>query len=615
MAIQENTTYLWLKISDRFASDFDILQNISILNRKWDIGFTEFSKMTIWPRPWTEKLWNDLTWDGWVFSQFMFIDFFKKEYHLKSYNKKVWRLNWDNWEDIGSSFSSNNIFFRSLQLPMNLNWSISTIYSTPGDATTSEAVKKDDNDSWWAWNIWKYLIVTDNTWNKQAYRGAYALIIDYDTTNKEYILSGSWVITQLKSWSKYQIYDTLWEYFQLSTWKDYEEFYFWKSDWTLVKNDTFTWIITKNLRNIKAITDTEFLYKNISYSNSIVTFNKNILYYSTWVPNNPFFYAITSSKTIPWNISWKITDLFLYKDRLIIAWDSYIAYLEWIITSTTSIKIVTASYWIVPWSLVELWIDGFFISTTKNIYSLKENIYWNSIYTNDEGKTLRNFLKDFNYNIVGWFDWEKIYFYWEKEEWKVWITLVFDAQFKFWSIYTWLPISSVMEYKRKVYISDNNSDAIRIFNNEIFTDLWNPIQQIISTKDIDLNKPFSIKTLSNIYLWLDNYVQWLNVKLYWALAWSNTLLTNKPILLSKEDVDKNSYIMWETLLWEWIIWWQSATDKISLPILKNIPFEADNCYIFKIYLEGREGRPFYVNELWFAIQLHTDNYFSPWDTI
>jgi len=614
MAIQENTTYLSYKIWDKFATDFDILQNIEIINRKSDIWFSEFNKMAIWPRPWTKKMWNDLDWDGWVFSQFNFVDFYKKSYHIKTFDKKVWYLDWDTWTDLWSSFSTTNIHINTNKLPMNLDGSAATTFTTSAEATASEKVKKDDNDNGWADNIGKYLIITEDSNNKNIFRWAFALIISYDDTDKEYTLSGSGILTKLKSGAKYQIYDTLWEYIQFSTWLDYEEYYFGKSDWTLVRNDTFTWLSTKWLRVVKALKDTEFLVKNISFSNTIVTFNKNTLFYSNWVPNNPFFYAITNSKTIPSWIPWIITDLFLFKDSLIIGWESYSAYIKWSIV-TWIIILITKTYWIIPWTLVDLWNDSFFISTTYKIYSLKESVYTQALYISDEWKVMRNYLNKFRKNIKGWFNWDKIFFYWEEEEWVIWTIIVYDIQYKFWSTYTWLPMSNIVLIDWKTYIWDNNSDNVRVFDKTLKKDLDVMINQVISTKEIDLDRAFSIKTLSNIYLWLDNYKQELTLELYAALSLQNSKLLNKTIKLTEEEVNKNSAVMWDSELWTWIIWWQSQTDNITLPVLKNIQLSADNAYFWKIILKNKNEETFYLNEIGFAIILQNDNYFSPWDTI
>ena len=616
MSIKEWMSTLSFKIWEWATANFDILQNIDIYNRKTDTWFSDFNEMAIWPRAWTKLVWDRITWGTWwVYNQVFFVDFYKNIHHFKIYNKKVYELKNNSWTDIWLSFSSNNINTQIFTLPMNLDWSIPTQYTTPSDSSAWEAVKKDDNDSWWAANIWKQLIIVDDTWWKQAYRWTYWLIQDYDSTNKEYILAWAWIKTALKSWAKYEIYDTLWEYIQFTSWADYEKYVFWKDNWDLVNNTSFEWLATKSLRLVKAIKDTEFLVKNISYYWYIWTYNKNTLFYTQWVPDNPFYYNFTTSITIPWNIPWTIKDLYVFKSRLIIGWDRYNAYIQWPIW-LNPIKVITKDYWVLPWTLIDLWVDAFYISNTKKIYSLKQNTYWNTLYTSDEWKQVRWYLENFNYNIRGWFDWTKLYYYWEKENWVVWTTIVYDIQYKFWSTYEWLPLSSIVYNNWETYISDNNSDIIRVFDNTIQDDLWTAFDQLIATKTISLNRPFTIKTLWDVYLWLDRYEQSLQIELYWALASQNSKISVKKINISKDEVQINSNLLWDNIIWEWVVgWWKSITDNILLPIIKKIAYKIDDAYFWKIYLKNINWKYFWLNQLDITIKKESNNYFSPKDTI
>ena len=616
MSVKENTKSLSFRIWDNFSTDFDELQNIEIANRKSDIGFSEFWQMMIKMRPWTDQVWNTLTWSGGVSWQFFFVDFFKKKYHLKWYDKKVWHLNWTNWESLGVNFVSNNFSFTPMLLPMNLDWTIPTIYTTGSDSSEAERVKKSSSDSLWSNAIWKYLIITDNSWNAQAYRWAFASILDYDTATSEYTLNWSGITTVLKSWAKYQIYDTLGEYLQVSNWEEFERYFFWKSNWTIVENSSFKWLATLWLRNVKWILDTEFLVKQISYYGSYWTFNKNTLYYSAWALNNPFLYNFTTVLSIPWNVSGKINDLFIFKDRLIIWWDTYSAYLRWPISSVTEIHLITQSYWITPKTLVDVWVDAYFISTNKHIYSLKENIAWTAIEATDEWKIIWNYLKDYNYNLMWAFDWSKLYFYWEKIEWVSWITVVLDIQYRFWSTYTGLSPSDILFDNGKVYLSDNNSDKVRVFNSDTTTDIWKEIEQKIALKDITLGTPFTKKGLTDCYLWLDNYVQDFDVFIYMALPWYNTRKYVRNIKFTEDDIQWSWEELWGTQLWKWILWWKSVNNQIWLPMMKKIALEFDEAVLWKIILIWKNWSPFYLNQLDIELALSVEKaYFSPEHTI
>lgn len=49
------------RITDKFSSLFDELQNIRLINRKTDIGFIEPDKMMITMRPGTAQVGNTIT--------------------------------------------------------------------------------------------------------------------------------------------------------------------------------------------------------------------------------------------------------------------------------------------------------------------------------------------------------------------------------------------------------------------------------------------------------------------------------------------------------------------------------------------------------------------------
>lgn len=616
MSIKENTVPLSFRIWENFASDFDELQNIEIQNRKSDIWFSEFNQMTMKMRPWTTQIWDTLAWTGGVSEQFFFIDFYKKKHHLKGYDQKVWSLISNVWTDFGISFVSNAFTFTPMTIPMMLDGSIPTEYTAPADATGSERVKKDAWDSLWVGAIWKILIITENTANAEAYRGAFASILDYDSGTSEYTLNWAGVTTILKSWAKYQIYDTLWEHLQVSNWAEFERYIFWKDDWSLVENTTFAWLATKWLRLVKWILDSEFLLKQISYDASYWTFNKNTLYYSAWALNNPFLYNFTTALSIPGSVSGTINDLFVFKERLVIWGTNYAAYLKGPVTALTSINMITQSYGISPWTLADAWIDAYFISTNQHIYSLAENIAWTALLATDEWKIVRNYLKNYNFNLMWSFDWSKLYFYWEEVAWETWTIIVLDIQFKFWSTYTGLAPSSIIFDDWEVYLSDNSSDKVRIFDSEEITDIWVAIEQKVSLKDISAWLPFTLKALTDSYLWLDNFPQELTVALYMANPWQNTRKNIKEIILTEDDVWAASEPMWEWVIWEWVLGWVSVDPNIALPMMTKLAYEVDSAVLWKIILRGKNWSPFYLNQLDIELQIwENKEYFSPDNTI
>ena len=620
MSATEFTKTLQYKIDSKFSFNFDELQNIKLINRKSDIGFSEDEKMMLAMRNWTSRVWNSHTTAWWVSKQFFFTDFFRNRWHLKWYNNKIWRLESNVWTDLSLWFTWNNFNFNPVKLPLMVDWSLPTIYTSPTDSSSAEKIVRSASDLT-SNAVWYYLVITDDPNNNQAYRWAFAVILADDWT--EYTLEGSWVSQAVTAWAKYQIYDVLWEHLQISNWIENEKYIFIKSDFTIVENTAYEWLVTKNLKNIKVFESTQYLEKQLAYSASYFVFNKWTLYYSSWAINNPFFYDFSSAFTIPWNNWWDIDDIFTYKWRLIIWWSNFIAYtktneitISWVSTSFTEIKTITSSYWIVKESLVDLWVDAYFMTTNKKINSLSETITW-ALKIENVWKQVNNYLKDFNYWVCAWYDWRNLYFYWQEDSSTIWKMIVLDIEYSFWSTYTWLRPSTILLEAWSVYLSDNNSDIIRFFVEWKTTDIDELIEQKISTKDIDLWDPFSTKTLSDLYFWLDNYTQSLIVDTYLSLSVWNFKKDTKKISITEVDVEWVAAPMWEWLLWEWILGWFAAEKLATYPFMEHIQYNSDKANIWKVIITWFEWSAFYLNqfdiEIWF--DENKKNYFNPATTI
>lgn len=529
------------------------------------------------------------------------------------------------WIDLTWSMTWNNFNFNTVKLPLMLNWTNPTEYTTPTDATWSELVKKDLADTWWINNVWKVIFITDNDWDKDVYRWCFWYITSYDTTTSEYILWDSWIlwsfwsdfttVTWLKSWSKYKIFDTIWEFLQISNWVSLEKYFFWKSDWTLSEFTNFQWLATYWLRNIVAFTSTQFLKKQVYWNNSYFTWNKWTLFYSSWNVNNPFFYTFTNTISIPWINWWTIQDIFIYKDRLIIAWSNFIAYINQF-TDLIEVKRVSWSYWMKENSLVDVWVDSYFISSNRQIYSLSETLSWTLIATNVWQK-VNNYIKNFFTNICSWFDWRKLFFYWQLDNNTVWVVVVLDVEYKFWSIYTWLRPASIVNEDWVIYMTDNNSHIVRYFDSTTTKDVWSVnIEQKIAFNEFVWASAFIWKTIAEFLVWLENYSQELYVDIYMANPRWNWRKSRKIISTIEVDVNEQNNPMWEWNMWEWILWWNWYEKNISFPFMKRISFDADIANIWKIILTWKDWSPFYLNEAMIDYKPNeTKSYFSPENTI
>lgn len=595
------------KIDDSFASNFDELINIQAKSRKSDIWFSEKTKLMICPRPWTTRVWDITSGAWWVSKEYFFTDFKRKRWHIKWYNHRWYYLNWNSWISLWDTFTWNSFNFNSFRLPINLDWTESTEYTNWTSTIAAETISIASWDSTVS-PIWKILIITDDTaWN-QSYRWCFWTIIN--NADWVYTLQWSWILTWVKSWAKYEIYDTLWFYLQVSTWEDLDRYYCIRNDWLLYENTSFRWFATYSLRNIKALLSTEFLTKQVSFDNSIWTFNKWTLFYSSWALNNPFFYDFTWALTLP-NSSWDINDIFIFKKRLVIWWINFISYLNASDTLKV-VNLVTDKYWIKENSLNDLWSDAYIISTNNKLYSLSETLAW-SLVINNVWSQVNNYLKNFNVKIATWFDGSRLYLYWQKDISTPWVILVLDIDYKFWSVWTWIYPSCIINENNITYFWDLNSWNIYFFDDTVFTDNWNAIEQKISFKEVDLSDVFTPKMLWNIFLWLDNFNQKFIVNLYAAWTENNTLFLSESYNIEEILIPQENNPIWAWLIGENIIWWFTIDSNVTYPYLKKIQVWNDKANIWKISIIGKDWWAFYLNQLDIQVwnDVDTKNYFNP----
>lgn len=621
---QENKSLVYYKIDKNFSGNFDVLQNIKVSNRKSSQWFSDDNKLMLEMRDWTSQYWNTQTWWVWTSWLYFFTDFQRKRHRIKWYNNKVWRLNSsDNiWIDIWGTFTWNDFYFNTVKIPHMVTDTVPTEYTTPSNSSMSELVIKSASDTNPTSNIWKVILITDNSWDNQSFQWCFWYITRYDATTTEYIIWNSWILWSLdstnnviwiKAWSKYRIYDTLWEHLQVSNWVDLDRYFYWKTDWTIVENTAVAWFVTYWLRRVKALTATQYLKKQVNYNNSYFAFSKWTLFYSAWAINNPFFYTFMNALTIPW-IKWgDINDIFIFKKRLIIAWTNFVRYLPWF-SDLIQVDIISDSYWMVEKSLIDAWVDAYFITSDKQIYSLSETITWTLLATN-VWKPVNNYIKNYNTKISAWFNWRQLFYYWQIDSSTAWIMIVLDLQYKFWSIYTWLRPSSIVSENWVTYFSDNNSSIIRYLDSTKTDDIWVEIEQKIAFSEIVYNDVFTVKTLSDIYAWFDNYNQDIYIDVY--MAWFNNNWRKARYEMQLLETATNESIIWEEVLWEWLLWWEVYESNISFPFVKHIAFDSDSANIWKIIITWKNWSPFYLNE--FAVRIGTDNdqkvYFSAEDTM
>ena len=472
------------------------------------------------------------------------------------------------------------------QTPPNATyWVVSSVvpteYTMPSAATGAEKVKKAAGDTLNATNnIGKVLLITSG-----VYKGCYASIIAWDGT--EYTLWGAGIITALPISTTYQLYDFVSDVLMVSRSISWQNELFFDGIMELTQYAGYT---TASLRQVSALTSTETVGKLVSFNNQCYTFKGSTVFYTGWFPGNPFFFNFTTSQTIGWNGT--ILDIFPYKTRLVTLWTNFV----FSINSSGIIDKHTTSFgWIKNW-YVNLGDDAYILTTDRSLISLNETIN-GVVGIKNVGDEIANYLNDFQYGVCFGMDSKKIYMYGQPNASTVGTMCVFDITYKTWCTFTGLRPASIISDGGHTYIADNNSDIIRVFDKSILTDVWlgeTTVEwlQTVTSKEIDRQDIFSVKSLMSMYLSFENYTQELDIDVFMAVNNQNGQKDRKHVMI--REIPVWGWSIGSQVIGDAMFWQSGQMETISVPRLKKIMFQSDKAYIFKFRLQGNA---FYLNQI------------------
>ncbi len=500
--------------------------------------------------------------------------------------------------------------------PPNANWTTSdqdsTEYTVAAVSSGAEKIKKAWGDTLNANNnVGKILLITLG-----IYKGCYAPIISYDTVWAEYSLGWSGAITAPAATTKYKLFDSIWDALQVARWyADQDELYF----NGIIENTWLQGYTTASLINIAALSTWQAVKKMVTFNNYSWTFAGSTLFYTWGYPGNPLFFNYTGSLSLWGNGS--VVDIFQYKSRLIVLGTNFI----FSITSTLAVDRHVTSFGWVKDAYVNTGDDVYLLTTQKTLISMNETIN-GVVWIQNAWLDIDNYISKFNTQVAFWFDSKKIYLYGQETDVEPGTMCVLDIKRKIWILYTGLSPKSFISEGSTMYMNDNNSDIYRIFNSSavdsngwptdvtIGTDQTANVAQSFTLKEIDLSDIFSMKTLSQIYVSFENYTQEISIDIYMAI---NRINGKKR----RQNMSTIEIPVWVWTIGEWTIWentfWESSMfDTIAVPLMKKIDTDRDNANIFKIAVSGKDGSPFYMNQvdiiIWFSQTQKV--YFDPTNT-
>jgi hypothetical protein len=638
-----------VRFNEWYWNFFDELINVRLSNSWNDLGFIEKDRPMLWPRNGSYRIGNNLIndwlsstsyilWDivsvsglqyqalsantnsqppsanwslvvKWNADALFYTDRTRLRRHYRVFDKKLWYLNNNIWTSI-KDLQTDSVKLQVQRIPMMLAGGVPVEYTTPNIATAAERVKKSASDSTPSWNIGKVLVIT--SW---IYKWAFAPIVDYSTTDTEYTTGWAGIITKLPASITYRIFDTMADALQVCRW--YENNSSFNDDLYfdgITELTHFKGYATSTLRQVLALTPTEWIKKSVQFINKVWSFSGSTLFYSGGLPGNPFFYDLTGALTL--GGAGEIIDIIPFKNRLIIIWASYIYALN---STLTFDKLVESYGGIINWA-ISTGEDLYVLTTQRKLISIAETISWFLTLKNIT-QEVDNYVKEFKDNISTGFDGRYMYIYWEQGTIGTGRMVVLDLQYKFWSIYDWLPPRKIIAEWWLTYLYDNNTDIVRVLSSghtddvSLWTEKTSNVSQKITLKEIDLDDIFRMKNLSALYIAFENYSQQVQIDLFYSISRKNAKKASKSINIIQSP-------QWQATIGNNqvgnnMFWWEQWYSEISIPLLWKIDYNNDKANLFKISISGKDKSFFYISAIDIAIGFFWEkhSYFNPLNTI
>lgn len=618
-----------IRFNEWYAGFFDELLNVSLSNRNSDSWFIEKDRPMLWPRMWSYRIgnklitaWNiatayaigDIVFLSWVqykatsahtgsqppsanwaivtkgnTDALFYTDRLKVRRNYRVFDNKLWYLNSNVWTSI-KDLQTDSVKLQVQRIPVLFGGGTPTEYTTGAVSSGAEKVKKAAGDPGWAANVGKVLVITSG-----IYKGAFAPIIDYTAGTTEYTTGWAGIITALTATDKYMIFDTMADCLQVC--RGYESNSSYNDDLYfdgITELTHFKWYASNGLRKVLAITATEGIKKSVSYSNRIWSFAWSTLFYSGWLPWNPFFYDFTGALTL--GGAGEIIDIIPFKNRLIVIGTSFIYSLN---STFTFDKLVESFGGLFGWA-ISTGEDLYILTTQRRLISITETISW-FISLKNITQEVDNYVSEFKNNICSAFDGRYMYIYGESGSIGTGNTVILDIQYKFWSVFTNIYPKKILAEQWLTYFYDNNTDIVRVMSPEYTTDvaIWDEVDtkvpQKVTLKEIDLDDIFTQKNLSSIFLAFENYTQQVAIDMYFAVDRKNAKKSMKYINIIESP--KSPTTIGSNELGENLFGGEQNYSEISVPNIYKIDYNNDKANVWKLSISGKDNSFFYISAI------------------
>lgn len=606
----ESLEFFSLPISKESSGKFDFMENVMLSNRFSDVGIIEPSALMAGPRPGTSFYGNRIGTSGLTSDVIFFTgsDSVRRAYCF--FGGKVWKLVGSTWTDTGITMSGADVRFNIVRLP----WSSSdpTTYTTQA-STAANRVKPDATDTSGLANVQKYLFFVNSptTSPEYAFKFISSQISNFDAG--EYVtpyLGSSGIITP--AGLSYKVYDGLREYLQVSSSSDPDVYY----DGVSV-NTNFTGAAAYQFKIASGnAAMPPYPEAYVNYGGYMWGYYKNFLIGAPGT--NPFNFEVTTLRST--QKTGDINTLFRWRKFLVVGSSDFVGYISFTTGSDIpELNTISNSYGIRKNTLIDLQSDAYFLSTNNELYSMEETFNGLILPTN-VSLPVSNFIKDMNINTCSGFDGRFMYIYGEKDGTTSGYLLVFDIRYGWWYDWTGIRPSRIVCELGTTYFSCRDRGGVQRFDHSVFTDntlagTGDKITQRVLSDDQRLGNMFVTKKINSAYAWLDNKNQDLRVKIYGSTIRNNGTVSTTDWSFSEESVVPSTSgpgsLIGTQEYGDDTFGSGAVNGTIAYPnLLKIMLRESNEFSSFKIEVLGKDGSPFYLNELGWVAGVSESNFNS-----
>lgn len=279
-----------------------------------------------------------------------------------------------------------------------------------------------------------------------------------------------------------------------------------------------------------------------------------------------------------------VDDFFVWKNRMIAYGNNFTTFINPSVSSWADRTFDFKNYGIVPGSCAEVLDDFWLLTYGGQIIPLSETVYGTVIEKKNIGTVVYRYLKTMKNNVCSCFDGRKYYIYGEEKNEEGYLC-VYDTLYTFWSVQTGIRPNKFVVDSGKVYYVEYGTGALCKLVPWKVTDVEQPIDQYISSKDIDWGQVFLMKGFSAFWLFLDNRNQAFDVEISHRTN-KDSFSKSYPFIVNEKKSNLTP-----------VLWYDNVNDVNLVPHFIHYPLSNDLANVWRWWVRNTGNNGFYLNQM------------------